>query len=74
MKKDLMIAIYDALAPRSRPGGVEFNDPNVWLAEIHRRDQEEINRNILRLTRWITLMTVVITVATLSMLFVTLYA
>ena len=72
MTKDQMIAIFDSLSPRSRPGGVGFNDPNVWLAEIHRLDQEQINQSMLRLTKWVTAMTVIITVATVSMFWTTL--
>ena len=66
MQKAQMIAIFDSLSPGST-GGISFNDPNLWLAEIHRLDQEEVNRSVLRLTRWITFMTLVITVATLVM-------
>jgi hypothetical protein len=71
MQKDHLIAIYDSLSPVSK-GGVEFNDPNVWLAEIHRRDEEQINRRILFLTKWVTWLTVIITVATILMLWATL--
>lgn len=69
MTKDQMLTIFDSLSPRSRPGGVEFNDPNVWLAEIHRLDQEQIDRTMLIITKWVT---AIIAVATVSMLCVTL--
>ena len=72
MPVDQMIAIFDSLSPHSRSGGVEFNDPNFWLAEIHRRDQATINESILTLTRWVAIMTVIITVATLVMLWASL--
>lgn len=72
MPRGHMVAIFDSLSPSSRPGGVEFNDPNVWLAEIHRIDQDQINRSMLRYTRWVTAMTVVITIATVIMLLATL--
>jgi hypothetical protein len=68
MSPDHIVAIFDSLSPRSRPGGVEFNDPNFWLAELYRRDQEQINRSMLAFTKWVTVMTVVITAATLVML------
>jgi hypothetical protein len=72
MTKDQMINIFDSLSPYSRPGGVEFNDPSFWLAEIHRLDQDHVNRSILKLTKWVTAMTVIITVATIGMLCATL--
>jgi hypothetical protein len=71
MPQDQMVAIFDGLSPTSR-GGVEFNDPNFWLAEIRRLDQEQINQSMLRLTRWVTFMTVIITALTFIMLLVTL--
>ncbi len=68
-----MIRIFDSLAPASRPGGVEFNDPNFWLAEIWRKDQEESTGAMLAFTRWITAMTVVVALATLAMLAITVW-
>jgi hypothetical protein len=72
MPRGHKVAIFDSLSPSSRPGGIEFNDPNVWLAEIHRCDQEQMNRSMLTYTRMVTGMTVVITAATLIMLLVSL--
>lgn len=72
MNADHIVALFDSLSPRSRPGGVEFNDPNFWLAELQRRNQEAVNKSVLRLTWWIAGMTVVITLATLSMLWASL--
>ena len=36
-----------------------------YLDELHRRDQRRVSETILKLTRWITAMTAVITVATI---------
>ncbi len=36
-----------------------------YLNELHRRDQRRVSETIIKLTRWITAMTAVITVATI---------
>ena len=38
---------------------------NFWMEELNRRYQQRQTDSMLRLTKWITLMTVIVTIATL---------
>lgn len=55
---DELISEHDRIAPKT---GVTLN---YFLNELNRRDQDQQTKAILRYTKWITGMTVVITIAT----------
>ena len=54
-----LVELYDHFSS-SWDGGAEY-----YLGEIHRRDQDKQTRTMLRLTIWITIMTGIMTLATI---------
>ena len=54
-----LIARHDSLAGNTVVG------TSHYLAEIHRRDNERVTNAMLRLTRWIFIMTIVVTASTI---------
>lgn len=58
MSLEELIAKHDGHAGRTAVG------TSHYLTEIARRDDEAVQRTVLRYTRWITIMTLVMTAAT----------
>lgn len=58
MPEEKLIAQYDKKAESTDPG------VNYYLAELARRDQDRQTQAMLRYTHWITVMTVIMTIAT----------
>ena len=59
MTKEELIAIHDKVASHTQVGTAQY------LSEIARRDDQERTEAMLRLTRWITAMTLIVTVTTI---------
>lgn len=59
--KDEVIREYDM-----RKGSMPFHDPNFWLQEIYRRDQEEATQAMLQATKSMEHLTRIITILTVG--------
>ncbi len=59
MTDEDLIAAYDQEAMRTNVG-ISF-----YLEELRYRETSRINRKVVRLTKWVTVLTVVITIATI---------
>ena len=59
MSDDEIVRLYDKQASNTVVG------INYWTEELNRRSQQRQTDSMLGLTKWITLMTVIITIATL---------
>ena len=59
MKTDDLISKYDQLSKNTRFGTKHYYD------EIIRRNNEESTKTIIKYTRWITIMTLVMMIATI---------
>ena len=60
MTTEELIAMHDKVASHTQVSTEHY------LAEIGRRDDQARTETMLRLTRWITVMTLIVTVATIA--------
>lgn len=59
------LSMDDVVAEFDKIAGQTGNNLNFWAAEVSRRMQQQQSAGMLRLTKWITVMTAVMTVATI---------
>ena len=59
------LSMEEVVAEFDKIAGQTVNNLNFWAAEVSRRMQERQSSGMLRLTKWIAVMTVVMTVATI---------
>ena len=60
LSEEKLIEKHDALAQHTQVG------TNHYLQELYRRDQDRVTNTMLTYTRWITAMTVVVTLTTVA--------